>query len=330
MSKVAFIAPAINQELYNHGKGPFEHSIAGTAHVLDADFWSGDHCSPNYRDLEEYDYVFVNENSAMYQLTIDLREGLPPKTKVIGYADGAYQDLTRQPFMPHGMLLIKMLNIVDGFATLVEDAIGYYKLFTDKPVAYLGMPFPYEKVRNFKIPLEQKGKEKLIGVAGQLMHCSLKNCVGNIFLTKKAEKVKILLLEPQYDKVKDFLDENNFTIEMHNRIIQEDFFKKYSECYLGINLDPLGSLGRFSLDLAGMGIPVIGGSVHQHQKMLFPKLTFEPFLEVPKIIPIYKRLFSDPVFYKECVDYALHIIETEKTNEKFLSRWDKLKELINA
>jgi len=329
MSKVAFIAPAVNQELYNHGKQLFEHSIAGTAHVLDADFWSGDHCSPNYRDLEEYDYVFINENCEMYQLTIDLREGLPPKTKVIGYADGAYQDLTRMPFMPHGMLLIKMLKTVDAFVTLVEDAVGYYKLFTDKPVAYLGMPFPYEKkVRQFQIPLEQK-REKWIAVAGQLTHCPLKNCIGNLFLTKKAEKVKILFLEPQPDKVKSFLDENNFAVAIHNHIVQDDFFKEYSRCYIGINLDPLGSLGRFSLDLAGMGIPVIGGPAQQHQKMLFPQLTFEPFLEVPKIVSAYQKLFSDLGFYNECRDYALHIIETEITDEKFMVRWNNIKELVN-
>ena len=329
MSKVAFIAPAVNQELFNHGKPLFEHSIAGTAYVLNADLWSGDHCSPNYRDLEEYDYIFVNENCEMYQLTIDLRESLPPRIKVIGYADGAYQDLTRMPFMPHGILLIKMLQIVDGFAALVEDAVGYYKLFTDKPIAYLGMPFPYEKVRQFQIPLKEKA-EKWVAVAGQLTHCPLKNSIGNLFLTKKAEKVKILFLEPQYDKVKDFLDKNNFTVEMHGHIIQNDFYEKYSKCYLGINLDPLGSLGRFSLDLAGMGIPVIGGPAQQYQKVLFPQLTFDPFLEVPKAVSAYQRLFSDPSFYNECRNYAFNVIKTEFTNEKFISRWDNLRNIVRA
>ena len=112
---------------------------------------------------------------------------------------------------------------------------------------------------------------------------------------------------------------------MHNHIAQDVFFKEYSKCYVGINLDPLGSLGRFSLDMAAMGIPVIGGLAQQHQKKLFPQLTFEPFLEVPKIIAAYQRLFSDLSFYNECRDYALKIIETEITDEKFLARWEAVK-----
>jgi len=328
MPKIAFIAPASNQELCNHGKAWLEHSIAGTAYLLDADFWTGTYCV-NYPAMEQYDYILINENWEMYQLTIDLRQKLPPKTKVIGYADGAHQDLTRFPFIPQGMLFIKMLKAVDGFVTLVEDAVGYYSLFTDKPVSYLGMPFPYEKVRQFQIPPEQK-QEKWIGVAGRLIHTPMKNCIGNLFLAKKAEKVKILFLEPEYNQVKSFLDENGFIFETHHYITQDEFFKKYSRCYLGLNLDPLGSLGRFSLDLAGMGIPVIGSFVQEHQKKLFPMLTFDPFLEVPRAISAYQKLFSDYNFYNECRNYALKIIETEYAHEKFLLRWDKLRNLING
>ncbi len=328
MNRVAFISPTVDQALFNHGKMTFEHSIAGTAYLLDADFWSGSYCSANYRSLEPYDFILVNENWEMYQLTIDLRENLPPTTKVIGYADGAYQDLTRMPFIPQGMDFIRMLRSVDGFVTLVEGAIDYYKLFTDKPVAYLGMPFPYEKVKQYQVPFAEK--EKLIAVAGQLTHCPLKNCIGNLFLTKKADCAKIIFLEPQPDKVKSFLDGNAFTVEMHPPFSQVSFYEKYSKCYVGINMDPLGSLGRFSLDLAGMGIPVIGGPAQQHQKKLFPQLTFDPFLEVPKIIFAYQRLFSDIDFYNECRDYALKTIETEFTDAQFMSRWENMKNLLKG
>ncbi len=117
---------------------------------------------------------------------------------------------------------------------------------------------------------------------------------------------------------------------MHSPLNYTEFYRRYSKCYVGINLDPLGSSGRWSLDMAGMGIPVIGNFVQDTQKKLFPKLTFDPFLEVPKIISTYQMLFSDINFYNECRDYALHIIETEFTNEKFISRWDNLRRMIDG
>jgi len=329
MSKIAFIAPASNQEIKKYGKSPLEHSIGGVAHLLDADTYFGDRCS-NYKELEQYDYVFVNQATTMYQLTIDLRRNLPARVKIIAFADGAHQDLTRIPFVPDGILFIKALQVSDGFASIVEDAVGYYNLFTDKPCCFIGIPFPYEEVKRFQIPPQQKLQVKWVGINGQLTHVPARNSIGSLFLTKKAETVRILLCEPQKDKVMSFLNENNFLVEVHDSLGYTTFYEKYSQCYLGINLDPLGSWGRFSLDVAAMGIPVIGTFAQHTQKKLFPMLTFDPFLEVPKIIATYQRLFSDFKFYNECRDYALHIIETEFTNEKLISRWDNLRRLIDG
>lgn len=328
MPKVAFIAPLLNQGLVNYGKRSFEHSIGGVAHLMDANMYFGVKCD-NYKEMEQYDYIVINQATILYRLTIELRENLPSRVKIIALADGAYQDLTRIPFIPDGVLSIKALQVSDGFGSLVEDAVDYYSLFTDKPCCFLGVPFPYDEVKKFQIPPQQK-IDKLAGINGQLTHSPARNSIGSLFLVKKVKEVRALLCEPERDQVANFLLENHFSVDVHSPLNYTDFYKRYSKCYLGINLDPLGSWGRFSLDLAGLGIPVIGTFVQHTQKKLFPKLTFDPFLEVPKIISAYQRLFSDLNFYNECRDYALNIIQTEFTNEKFISRWDKLRKMVNG
>lgn len=328
MSKVAFIGPAATKGLRKHGKSAISHSIGGVAHLMDADTYFGVKCN-DYKEMEQYDYLVINQSTTMYRLTMELRENLPSRIKIIAFADGAHQDLTRIPFAPDGMLLIKALQVSDGFASIVEDAVDYYSLFTNKPCSFLGIPFPYEEIKKFQIPPQQK-HDKLVAINGQLTNAPLRNSIGGLFLAKKVKGVRALLCEPERDKVANFLLENHIVVDIHSTINYTEFYRRYSKCYVGISLDPLGSWGRYSLDLAGMGIPVIGGPVQHTQKKLFPQLTFDPFLEMPKIISAYQRLFSDLSFYNECRNYALNMIQTEFTNEKFVSRWDNLKEMING
>ncbi len=327
MSKVAFIAPSVGKGLKKHGKSEMSHSIGGVGCLINADVYFGVKCN-DYKEMEQYDYIVVNQSTTMYRLTIELKENLPPKIKIIAFADGAHQDLTRIPFMPDGALLIKALQVSDGFASIVEDATGYYSLFTDKPCCFLGIPFPYEEVKEFQIPPQEK-YEKLVGINGQLTNAPLRNSIGGLFLVKKVKGVRAILCEPEKDKVANFLLENHIIVDVHSPLNYTEFYKRYSKCYVGINLDPLGSWGRWSLDLAGMGIPVIGNFTQHTQKKLFPQLTFDPFLEVSKIVSAYQRLFLDLNFYNECRDYALNIIQTEFTNEKFISRWDNLRRMLD-
>ncbi len=327
MSKVAFISPAANKGLRKYdGISQISHSIGGVAHLMKAVTYFGVKCN-DYKEMEQYDYVVVDQATSMYRLTMELRENLPSRVKIINFADGAYQDLTRIPFMPDGGLLIKALQVSDGFGSLVEDAVGYYSLFTDKPCCFLGVPFPYEEVKKFQIPPQEK-QEKLAGINGQLTNAPVRNSIGSLFLVKKVKGVRAILCEPE--NVANFLFENHILAEVHGRLNYTEFYERYSKCYLCINLDPLGSWGRFSLDIAALGIPVIGTHIHQTQKILFPQLTFDPFLEMPKVISVYQRLLSDINFYNECRNYALNIIQTEFTDEKFVARWDNLRRMVNG
>ncbi len=329
MDRVAFIAPAVNKGLRFHGKAAPSHSIGGVAWLLDAELYFGVCCN-DYKVLEPYDYIVVTQATSLYKLTMELRENLPSRIKIIALADGAYNDITRIPFVPDGgSLLIGAMQAADGFATIVEDAVDFYSLFTDKPCCFLGVQFPYDEAKKFQIPPDQK-QDKLVGINGQLTNAPSRNAIGSLFLVKKVKGACALMCEPEIDKLSNFLLENGVSVEMHLPLGYTTFYKRYSRCYVGINLDPLGSWGRFSLDLAGMGIPVIGGPIQETQKKLFPQLTFDPFLEISKATAAYERLFSDINFYNECRNYALHIIETEFTDMKFKSRWDNLRRQVNG
>jgi len=334
--KIAVIvyAPCV---LKYDGPGAMEHSVAGIPYILNGDMISGNHFD-NLDILSQYSHIIVNLNiDVTYLETIlRIREMLPSTVKVIGLAEGAYQDILRRDFIPECHLLMKIMQSFDAYCTIVDRSGPFYQMLTDKPVLYLGIPFWEEVSRRYRLPADVKfGSTPIVAVNGvppDALRALSRNFIGNLYLTKQSDtKVNLITRKPIPDTVSSFMADNGFeNVTVHDTTSYDKFYEIYSRCTIGINLDSLGTWGRWSLDLASMGIPVIGSIHQQTQYMLFPDLTFDPMLDIDKAVKAYQILLDDRGFYNHCREYALNIVGTEFATSKFIERWNTVKCIVDS
>ena len=78
-----------------------------------------------------------------------------------------------------------------------------------------------------------------------------------------------------------------------------------------------------------MGIPCIGFSELNAQKILHPDLTVD-FGDIYTAKKLAKRLKEDNDFYEECSKKTKKLYEEEYSEKQFLNKWNEIVEVLNA
>lgn len=265
--------------------------------VLDADHLSGISGNQQTWDsLNGYDVILVNQNTSMYELTWKIKEHCPSPF-LIAIANGCARDMAK--FNSQALYaMVQAAQACDMYGTLIDWTIPNYELITTTPVRWIGLPFYPEFFEPHKIePSKKDSSQPIIGLQNSL--CNMRNGLISLLIAGSIKPAKILLpyLEAGWEDVGNRLRIDN--IDLSPASDWPEFLHRYRQAYFCVHLDTLYTFGRFPLDMAALGIPVIGSNRNQTNKVLWPQLTIDPVKDIAHAKELARRLIDDKDFYTQ-------------------------------
>lgn len=298
----------------------FSHSPNDWAILMNWDLLTGRHI--HSEDLiDSYEVILVNGNVECYDLLLNLKYYTP--AKIILLEEGSRSSFSTAS-MKERIWYLKILNAIDAIGTLSQEC-NFFRLFSDKFVGWLGVPFDVSFVRSFSTLLGSRN-HNLWGIGSRLQS---HNSLTSLAIAKKAGISQLLMqMFPMEDDkdVKTFCNVYNYlsSIRLHIPYPWQKFLKIYSACWGAVSMSNEYTWGRYSLDFATLGIPVVGSFRQFTQNILFPSLCFEPYLETSNAVEVTKKLMADKSFYQTVINYAQNQLDifdltaSKKRMEDFL------------
>ncbi|OGC07085.1 hypothetical protein A2526_05315 [candidate division WOR-1 bacterium RIFOXYD2_FULL_36_8] len=279
--------------------------------------------------IKDYKIAMIELRHHNFHLIEKIKKKFP-HIKLIGVQEGSLHSPDNEYNTKIRVGYVKAYQNVDALGVLISDSISHFESITDRPVFWLGVPFPVKWAKNHLISPEKKSP--LIGF--QNTFTSSKGGFTNFFLLKQLQKLNPKLKGFSYNT--DYKTENNlakqFNVNLESKPTKswQDFFIDHAKAYISIHMDYRWSWNRYSLDCAAAGIPCISTPHTTTHKLLFPKLCVEPF-DTKKAIQLALKLLEDKAFYKECREYALEKSEifNFKNSEERLKNFLRTKGWIN-
>lgn len=304
------------------------HSPNGWAPLLGWDLLTGRQVSSG-RLVDSYEVLLVNGNTELYDLILQLKDFT--SAKVIMLEEGSRSSFSYAP-IPEKTKYLKILNAVDAVGTLGQEN-DFFRLFTDKFVGWLGVPFNVEYVSLFWTPWSNREKD-LWGI-GSRLHSY--NTITSLGVAEQAGIPRVLMqnFPPEdMEDVRKFCDaisknsDGDFSIELHAPYPWDRFLEIYSSCWGAILLSNEYTWGRYSLDFAALGIPVVGSPRQFTQSILFPSLCFEPYLGTEQAVEVIEKLMVDRDLYTSIIRYAQSQLEMFDLNASRMRMERFLREIL--
>jgi hypothetical protein len=190
----------------------------------------------------------------------------------------------------------------------------------------LGIPYPVDGVRACAIPWEHRSRSVHIcpflktrwneyQVATQL-HIPI---IG--YERRLTRKFRNLLSNMRDCGTLFNVDINRTYISklLHSSDLTVEYSKAFKEYYahassslLWLNLDDRYTWGRYVLDAAALGVPIISTISTGHAPKLFPELTVQNPFDIDTALQMAHRIMDDDRFAKNACDYALEHIQEFK------------------
>ena len=123
-------------------------------------------------------------------------------------------------------------------------------------------------------------------------------------------------------------EEEGLDINFLNWMVWKDYIKELSQHRYSVHFIP-ASAGQFPLNCSYLGIPCIGFSELNAQRILHPDLTVG-FGDIYKAKKLARKLRDDKDFYMECSKKTKELYEKKYSEKQFLKRWDEIVEVLNA
>lgn len=270
--------------------------------------------------LKSYDIIMIELIPRALAMTKKIKRKYPNK-KLIGVLEGSLHTLGNDLQLKTSIEFIEAYRTVDALGVLIKDSIPYFQSITNKPVFWLGVPFPVEWSRAHIIPPEKKEP------IAEMLHtfCSGMGGLTNFFTLKEIQKLHPEAKGRGYSNKRKLdqalADRFGLNLEILPPLAWQKYFIRHSQAYLALHLDHRWTWNRYSLDCAAAGIPCISTPHSTTHKMLFPNLCVDPF-DTKQAVVLAIRLLENPGFYKDCREYALEKIrffDFENSAKRFTS-----------
>jgi len=288
--------------------------------------------------IAEYDLVMLNLNAIKEpQRLVKIRslvENRPAYVHWMTLLEGDMQWYLKP--LPH---LKEIFNASTFVNCINAHAEAFIQSLTSAPVHTLGIPYPAEGIRNFSTPFSKRDECVLIcpflrmrqneyAVAKQLnlpirgfeRRLSLK-------LSKLFSNYRTFGSMFQREVNKDYVQSimNDPGIDIHYETRLDLYYALAGSARLWLNLDDRYTWGRYVLDAAALGVPIISTVNTGHTQKLFPDLTVSSPFAIDEAIELSRRVIEDQQFAQTACDIAWERLQ-EYTPENMKQRlWDILK-----
>jgi hypothetical protein len=265
----------------------------------------GGDCFPyeaeDYSPLDEYDVLILHTAAALYDRVSHVLDLFPHKAKVLKLTCDA-MFLDPQGFFPRWEVTLKSL-LDRATLVLIETAdIGFFQAMTKTPVATWPHPVPVAALRQHAVPRAQRRcpamfylgsafRPKKNGLATALAFRTIRERIA-----PTATAIVFSPAQAAKEEAEAFARWGIEGVEVAESRGQDRLWPTVAQCELGLHLDFRRSIGRFSVECAGLGIPCISTPGIFMQRALFPEIIVDPW-DVEGAASMAERLLRDPGFY---------------------------------
>jgi hypothetical protein len=284
-------------------------------------------------DIAKYDIVIANSEYKNPKFLIQLQKlalSRSANVKWVTLIEGLAGD-----YLVPQYAIRELFDASDLIICINKYTQSFFSSFTKTRCEYIGVPYPVDVISKFKIPIDQREKKificpnllsrqgdyivaKEIGLPyygwEKRVHRTLNQLVFNL------RHYHSLDANWRINRAKAMFNDPKLEIRSDTSIF--NFFKQNNNSYIWVNMDDRHTWGRYVLDAAALGIPVITTKSTGHGEDLFPDTTIENEFEIDKAIAIGKRLATDPDFYRHVAEYPIGKMEHlkhESMSKKLLS-----------
>ncbi len=279
--------------------------------------FEGDYCNwlkVTEEELSSYDIIFANLNNGKELLRhkeLLLRRNFTAKWVVIIEGDG-------YDYLKSNDVIRYVLNNADLVIVINKHTESYFQAQTNKECRYIGIPYPMKGIQKFEVPFEERLEQILLcsdplvrntdylaaSNLGLPLFCFTKTFSRNI-RGMKQNFVENRVLFDKYVLVKKihyYYTSPSIAVEQNVDLTQ--IFRKIASKKYWINLDTRYTWGRYVLDAASLGIPIITTESTGHAETLFPLTTLKNGFDIDGAVKLGKKLITDAGFYLEVSNYA--------------------------
>lgn len=279
--------------------------------------FEGDYC--NWLDIAEeqlknYDLIFANLNHGKELLRhTELLKNRNFNAKWVIIIEGDAYD-----YLKANANIRYVLNNADLVIVINKHSESYFQALTSKECHYIGIPYPLEGIQKYEVPIKDRTESILLCsdplvrntdyvAAAQLgipLFCFTTTYSRNIrgikrnFIENGALFDKNVLI----NRIQSYYTSPSITVESY--VDLEQIFPKIASKKLWMNLDTRYTWGRYVLDAASLGIPIITTESTGHAETLFPLTTLKNGFDIDGAVKLGKKLLSDAGFYKEVSLYS--------------------------
>lgn len=273
-------------------------------------------------DIAQYDIIIGNTNyirqTKHAEKLFKLINSRPAHTKWITLIEGCASDyLIPAPFIKQIFDSSDLVNCIN------IHSLPLLKALTRTRVEYIGIPYPVDEIMKLRVPIEKRNKSAFCcglllkrwndyHVAKQLglmyygyergFSRKLKYAVKNW-----REHRSVFNQNKAFDTVRNIYNDPN--LQIRKIAAQNDYFSHNANAYLWVNLDDRYTWGRYVLDAAALGIPIISTFSTGHAQELFPLTTLNNEYCIDEAVELGKRLVDDYDFYKAVSEYPADKME---------------------
>jgi glycosyltransferase involved in cell wall biosynthesis len=279
--------------------------------------------------LRQYDYFLIFSTTGRAAKVVEKLRKWFPKKKIVTMTDGYIGDLCELK-VPEPAIL-QALGKVDFILGNRPDAEEWVTRLCDVPYMWMGFPIELDAVdlaaegvqrdpnqinayHSWKAASFMRMIER--GPWPGAKFVSFKN-PANEFSSRRGWN------EP------DWAEPFGVHLESHGDTEWNEYLKVFASGHIGVALDITGQLGRFSTEMAALGIPCVGTNVIGRQEQLHRFTTVDTGPDmVGRALALVDRLKQDEGFWDVCSKDARTQVEKIYSVSACLERWAKFQERL--
>lgn len=253
-------------------------------------------------DLASYDLLILNTNPEALPSYRRLLGGTPNrKAKIVGLYEGELAMM--HDSWKQWKEVADMCDMVIG---INAHGIGLLQSITSVPVYYVGIPYPVDGMRKYHVPLENRRREIFLCaflLARSLNYLAARQ-VGLPMVGYERtfpRRIRELIRHRSIDKFRYVSRARELYNDPLLTVLPEDnlrgFFERASQSLIWMNLDTRYTWGRYVLDAAAMGVPIVTTRETGHAVHLFPDIVVETPYDIEGAGLMARRLLEEPAFY---------------------------------
>jgi len=258
--------------------------------------------------IAKYDLVISNLNGHFLSQLLQLAKKRASHVRWVALIEGDARD-----YLNPSEDLLRLFDAVDLIAAINEWSVPILAELTSTPVAWVGIPYPVDYVRNLAVAVDCREPVCLVCPAQlKLPSYVVAKATGlriRTYAKKSSRNFRNLPLFFRHrrfsvDLFKQYWQVRLPDAEIRLEVSLEEFWRTEARSQIWVNLDDRYTWGRYVLDAAALGVPCITTRNTAHGPYLFPETCVEDVFSTEQAVSMASRLVSDAKFYQHVVDFA--------------------------